>query len=163
MPLSLTQLCHLLTAGNLYQLFIYLGWDNPQPQHPVKLPSGIPASSKPIQVAHKRGVGVWHIKGTLTAKQRIQLSRTLENHNVEHLIIFESDNLQHWRIKNPKSGGGLIGINYIPNDTDERKFAEFLSRLAFRIAEEGDLTVFDILDRLRYPFVSHPEVITERA
>ncbi len=142
----------LLDSQEFGALFNELGWDHPPQDAPrVEVEDcGLPA----VQIARKRGVGVWLIRGdTPEASSRRRLDSSISRQSRERLLIFaaEGEQLWLWPEQRPSGGYRLVPHRYVQGTRND-DLLQRLSAASFSIEEEGSLTVVDVLDRVRRSF-----------
>ena len=77
----------LLDTQEFETLFNELGWDHPPPGAPPVQVEDCDLTA--VQIAHKRGVGVWLIRGgTPEASSRRRLDSSISQRSRERLLIF---------------------------------------------------------------------------
>lgn len=139
-----------LDRSDFAGLFNFLGWDNP---HATTLP-GIGQDNAPQQVAAKRGVGVWQIDGIPSSQKRRLIDREVSKQTRERLLIFVEGDHQLWIWPETRQSGvghHLVTHKYQVGTTNEH-LVQRLAEIRFHITEEDDLTVMDVLNRVRGQF-----------
>ena len=139
-----------LDRSDFAGLFNFLGWDNP---HATTLP-GIGQDNAPQQVASKRGVGVWQIDGIPGSQKRRLIDREVSKQTRERLLIFVEGDHQLWIWPETRQSGvghHLVTHKYQVGTTNEH-LVQRLAEIRFHVAEEDDLTVMDVLNRVRGQF-----------
>ncbi len=139
-----------LEEGEHSALFIEeLGWDHVQGSPSVTIDG-----HTMVEIAHKRGVGVW-LGSTIPAGGEIRaLDREVSRRTRERLLIFTDGTRQLWLWpEQRKSGSGfrLVQHHYLTGDGNE-DLVQRLARASFTIDEEPTLTVLDVLERVRVTF-----------
>lgn len=141
----------LLDSGEFETLFNALGWDRPPNVHPVQVEGCcLPA----VQIAHKRGVGVWLISGdTPESSLRRRLDSKISRKSKERLLIFadKEEQLWLWPEQRPSGGYRLVPHQY-EQGTRNEDLLQRLKAASFTIEEEESLTVPDVLGRVRRSF-----------
>ena len=154
------QIKRFLLRRDFTGLFNYLGWDHPRT---LTLPMPLLEDSvRASPAADKRGVAVWCITGVLTAMERRRVDRELSRLSRERLLIFDEGNMQRWlwpEMRPSGSGYRLVEHEYSPGSRNEG-LVQRLAGVYFDISEEDDLTVLDVLDRVRRQFNVEP--VTKR-
>ena len=139
-----------LDRSDFAGLFNFLGWDNP---HATTLP-GTEQENSPQQVAVKRGVGVWQIDGIPGSQERRLIDRDISRRTRERLLIFVEGDHQLWMWPETRQSG--VGHHLITHEyqvgTMNEHLVQRLSGIRFHVAEEDDLTVMDVLNRVRGQF-----------
>ncbi len=152
------QIKRFLLRRDFAGLFNYLGWD-----HPRTLSFPLPLEgAQAAPAADKRGVAVWSITGALTAMERRRIDQVLSRLSRERLLIFDEGNCQRWlwpEVRPSGSGYRLVEHEYWPGAANEG-LVQRLAGVCFDISEEDDLTVLDVLDRVRRQFNVEP--VTKR-
>ena len=139
-----------LDRSDFAGLFNFLGWDNP---HATTLP-GIGQDNAPQQVAAKRGVGVWQIDGIPGSQERRLIDRVVSKQTRERLLIFVEGDHQLWIWPETRQSGvghHLVTHEYQVGTTNEH-LVQRLAEIRFHVTEEDDLTVMDVLNRVRGQF-----------
>ena len=147
-----------LDRGDFAELFNYLGWDNPA--HDT-LP-GIGQDNAVQQVAAKRGVGVWQIDGIPESQERRRIDREISKRTRERLLIFVDGNRQLWIWPETRPSGvgyHLVTYKYQVGTMNEH-LVQRLAGIRFCVEEEPNLTVMDVLNRVRGQFKA--DKITKR-
>ena len=147
-----------LDRGDFAELFNYLGWDNPE--HDT-LP-GIGQDNAVQQVAAKRGVGVWQIDGIPESQERRRIDREISKRTRERLLIFVDGNRQLWIWPETRPSGvgyHLVTYKYQVGTMNEH-LVQRLAGIRFCVEEEPNLTVMDVLNRVRGQFKA--DKITKR-
>ena len=139
-----------LDRGDFAGLFNYLGWDNPA--HDT-LP-GIGQDNAVQQVAAKRGVGVWQIDGIPGSQERRLIDREISKRSRERLLIFvEGENqLWIWPETRPSGVGYHLVTHKYQVGTMNEHLVQRLAGIRFCVEEEDNLTVMDVLNRVRGQF-----------
>jgi len=147
-----------LDRGDFVGLFNYLGWDNPA--HDT-LP-GIGQDNAVQQVAAKRGVGVWRIDGIPGSQERRRIDRDISKRTRERLLIFVEGEHQLWMWPETRPSG--VGHHLVTHEyqvgTMNEHLVQRLAGICFCVAEEDNLTVMDVLNRVRGQFKA--DKITKR-
>ena len=145
----------LLDAEQFTELFISLGWDSPGYPTPTAADpkSGLDAR----QVAHKRGVGVWHVTGGIpeTSGARRSIDEVVSRQSRERLLIFTDGHRQLWLWPERRPSGYIKLVDH--EHRQGSRNAALLQRLmtaSFSMKEEDTLTVVDVLSRVRHTFSS---------
>ncbi|MBT4188853.1 MAG: SAM-dependent methyltransferase [Gemmatimonadales bacterium] len=151
----------LLDSGDFAGLLIgHLGWDNP--------PIGNPPvrheddGTEAVQVAGKRGVGVWVVDGIPAPPARRRLDSLIARRTRERLVIFATPDLQLWLWPEQRQSGAGFRLVAHEHHVGSRNDA-LLQRLAgasFTLDEEAHLTVIEVLERVRRSF--NAEKVTKR-
>ena len=139
-----------LDRSDFTGLFNYLGWDNPV--HDT-LP-GIKQDNATQQVASKRGVGVWQVDGIPGSQERRLIDREVSKQTRERLLIFVDGDHQLWIWPETRPSG--VGHHPVTHKyqvgTMNEHLVQRLAGIRFHVAEEDDLTVMDVLNRVRGQF-----------
>ena len=141
----------LLNLRDFGALFNYLGWDDPDNLQSFPGPE---AGTLASPVAVKRGVGVWRISGVMTAADRHRIDRDVQKQTRERLLIFEEENQQRWlwpEMRPSGSGYRMVEHKYTDESLNEA-LIQRLTGIAFTLEEEPNLTVMDVLTRVRKQF-----------
>lgn len=139
-----------LDLGEFEELFNYLGWDNLRHELFASREDG----ARVTPVAQKRGVGVWRVDGIPQAAARRRIDRDVSRLTRERLLIFEDTDRQLWlwpETRPSGSGHQLVTHEYHP-ETRNEALIQRLAAVAFSVEEERDLTVMDVLHRVRGQF-----------
>ncbi len=107
-----------------------------------------------VQIAHKRGVGVWLISGdTPESSLRRRLDSKISRKSKERLLIFadKEEQLWLWPEQRPSGGYRLVPHQY-EQGTRNEDLLQRLKAASFTIEEEESLTVPDVLGRVRRSF-----------
>ena len=139
-----------LDLGEFEELFNYLGWDNLRHELFLSREDG----ARVTPVAQKRGVGVWRVDGIPQAAARRRIDRDVSRLTRERLLIFDGGNRQLWlwpETRPSGSGHQLVTHEYQP-ETRNEALIQRLAAVAFSVEEERDLTVMDVLHRVRGQF-----------
>ncbi len=143
----------LISARQLGQMFREaLGWDNPR-QEPLPLDADMSMAAQPV--ASKKMVDVWRVPcpAVPAAPERHKIIRRIRKlYSLETLIVFDGNDgnmLWLWPEQRP------VGDSYkaVAHECDRHAVDdEMLDRLAgaaFALEEEDDLTISDVLSRVR--------------
>ena len=139
-----------LDLGEFEELFNYLGWDNLRHELFASREDG----ARVTPVAQKRGVGVWRVDGIPLAAARRRIDRDVSRLTRERLLIFDGGDRQLWlwpETRPSGSGHHLVTHEYHP-ETRNEALIQRLAAVAFSVEEERDLTVMDVLHRVRGQF-----------
>ena len=129
-----------------------LGWDNPVAGQEVVRHDEDGTIAR--LVADKRGVGVWVVDGLPGPGPRRRIDVLIARRTRERLVIFDGGVTQLWMWPEQRASGAgfrLVSHEYHVGSRNEA----LLQRLAtarFRLEEEDDLTVVDVLARVRRSF-----------
>ena len=140
-----------LDLGEFWELFNYLGWDNPGHE-----PFPSREDEKWVtQVAQKRGVGVWRVDEIPPAAMRRRIDRDVSRRTRERLLIFKGEDRQLWlwpETRPSGSGHHLVSHEY-HMETRNEALIQRLAAVGFSYKEEeAGLTVMDVLHRVRGQF-----------
>lgn len=140
-----------LDLGEFWELFNYLGWDNPEHE-----PFPSREDEKWVsQVAQKRGVGVWRVDEIPPAAVRRRIDRDVSRRTRERLLIFKGEDRQLWlwpETRPSGSGHHLVTHEY-HMETRNEALIQRLAAVGFSYKEEeAGLTVMDVLHRVRGQF-----------
>lgn len=140
-----------LDLGEFWELFNYLGWDNPEHE-----PFPSREDEKWVtQVAQKRGVGVWRVDEIPPAAVRRRIDRDVSRRTRERLLIFKGEDRQLWlwpETRPSGSGHHLVSHEY-HMETRNEALIQRLAAVGFSYKEEeAGLTVMDVLHRVRGQF-----------
>jgi len=128
-----------------------LGWDNPVAGQEVRHDED---GTVARLVADKRGVGIWVVDGLPGPGPRRRIDVLIARRTRERLVIFDDGVTQLWMWPEQRASGAgfrLVSHEYHVGSRNEA----LLQRLAtarFRLEEEDDLTVVDVLARVRRSF-----------
>ncbi len=158
---DLERLRELLDAGDFEGLLIgTLGWDNPpEGAHEVNHEEDRTTARL---VAIKRGVGVWTVDGIPSRPAQRRLDALVAKQTRERLLVFVEAGRQVWLWPEQRpSGAGyrLVAHEHFTGTRNEA-LVQRLAATAFTIDEEADLTVMDVLERVRRSFDA--EKVTKR-
>ena len=142
----------LISARLLGQLFrTHLGWDNPR-QEPLPLD---PDTMAAHPVASKRAVDVWRVPcpAVPAAPERHKIIRRIRKlYSLETLIVFDGHDGQMmwlWPELRP-SGDSYKAVSYeCDRHAVDDEMLDRLAGAAFSLQEEEDLTISDVLSRVR--------------
>ena len=139
-----------LDRSDFAGLFNYLGWDNPTRD---TLP-GIGQDNSPQRVATKRGVGVWQVESIPGSQKRRLIDRAVSKQTRERLLIFVEGDRQLWMWPETRPSG--VGYHLITHEyqvgTLNEHLVQRLAGIRFQLEEEDNLTVMDVLNRVRGQF-----------
>ena len=143
----------LISARDLGELFRErLGWDNPgQAQLPFDPDS--PMAAHPV--ASKKAVDVWHVPCPVVpaAPERHKIIRRIRKlYSLETLVVFDGDDGNMlWMWPEPRPAGDSYKAMGHPCDRHAvgEEMLDRLAGAAFTLDEEDDLTVSDVLSRVR--------------
>lgn len=145
--------------GNLEELFVdMLGWAHVPPRS-IRIPG---VDFQATQVAHKRGVGVWRIEGIPTGQDRRRIDAEVSKATRERLLVFVEDGHQLWLWPEQRASGAgfrLIEHDFYPKGRNEG-LLQRLDAASFKLEEESQLTVMDVLARVRKSF--NADEVTKR-
>lgn len=139
-----------LDLGEFWELFNYLGWDNPEHEPFQSREDG----KWVTQMAQKRGVGVWRVDEIPPSAVRRRIDRDVSRHTRERLLIFKGEDRQLWlwpETRPSGSGHHLVTHEY-HMETRNEALVQRLATVGFSLEEEGSLTVMDVLHRVRGQF-----------
>lgn len=150
----------LVDKAEFAQLFIEeLGWNNPDAMRSWTAPTG----ELLTQIANFKGLRVWVHRGLPEASRQGQIDSELAKESQERLIIFHDENTQHWRWPRHRA----MGVNAkLMNHTHVVGNAEpsFLDKLkAIEIGFDENLTLVDLLKRMRGAFDKETETASQQA
>ena len=148
-----------LDEGRVADLFVEeLGWDRPPTPARTITVDGITA----IEIADKRGVGVWRFDQIPSGRTIRVLDKEISKRTRERLLVFQDSDQQTWLWpEQRRSGSGfkLVKHTYVAGTTNQ-DLAQRLAAATFAIDEEPILTVIDVLDRVRVSFAA--DKVTKR-
>ena len=152
-----------LRAGRFNDLFIELGWDEPESAD-FLLPSREGAAPVPMRrVAQKRGFTVCVFEGGQSMpekSERRRLARGLRRLHYEHLLIFRGGGKQVWQVEIKPENLPLKAVEAAWLESqDAQLLLEKLDGLVFSLSEEGDLDIIDVVKRVRFSFVQNAESV----
>ena len=153
-----------LHAGRFDDLFIGLGWDEPESAE-FSLPAREAAAPVPMRrVAQKRGFTVCVFEGGQSMpekSERRRLARDLRRLHYEHLLIFRGGGEQVWQVEIKPENRPLKAVDVAWRESqDAQLLLEKLDGLVFSFSEEGGLAITDVVDRVRYSFAQNAEKVT---
>lgn len=151
-----------LGAGKFKDLLIEdLGWDNPHDTRSfnVKVDDERRVSISPI--AMKRGMTVYQCDEIPTADVMASVDRAVSKKSLERLIIYSDDSQQVWRWPEARKAGGtrFVSHRFEPASPSDALVQRLVS-VHFEIEEEKNLTILDVLQRVRSAFNS--DEVTEK-
>ena len=153
MTIGLERIRSLLDAERFTELLIELGWDQPARPNPT---AEDPQSGRgAMQIAQKRGVGVWLATGGLpqTAAARRSLDRVVSKQSRERLLIFSDGQRQLWLWPEQRPSGYVRLVEHeYHRDSRNDALLQRLRMASFSMDEESTLTVLDVLGRVRRTF-----------
>lgn len=143
----------LISARELGALFRErLGWNNPR-QEPLPFSSGSSMAAHPV--ASKKAVDVWRVPcpAVPAAPEQHKIIRRIRKlYSLETLIVFDGDDgnmLWLWPEQRP-AGDSYKAVGYrCERDAVGDEMLDRLAGAAFTLDEEDDLTVSDVLSRVR--------------
>lgn len=151
-----------LGAGKFKDLLIEdLGWDNPHDTRSfnVKVDDERRVSVSPI--AMKRGMTVYQCDEIPTADVMASVDRAVSKKSLERLIIYSDASQQVWRWPEARKAGGTRFVSHrFEPDSPSDALVQRLVSVHFEIAEEKNLTILDVLQRVRSAFNS--DEVTEK-
>ena len=152
-----------LRAGRFDDLFIELGWDEPENAE-FSLPAREGVASVPMRrVAQKRGFTVCVFEGGQSMpekSERRRLARDLRRLHYEHLLIFRGGGEQVWQVEIKPENRPLKAVDAAWRESqDAQLLLEKLDGLVFSLSEEGGLAITDVVDRVRYSFAQNAEKV----
>lgn len=153
----------LVDRREFRDLFVdHLGWSNPdQGELSVEADDGL---HKLTQVAGFKGLRVWFHDGLPSRSIQRQIDQAVGAKNLERLVIFADDYNQAWRWPRRAQMGGanakLVLHHHAVGAADVR-LGEQLS--AIQIGFDEDLTLVDLLGRMRAAFDVEAELASVRA
>ena len=143
----------LIAARDLGQLFRdHLGWDNPR-QDRLPLDSGTAMAAHPV--ASKKVVDVWRVPcpAVPAAPEQHRIIRRIRKlHSLETLVVFDGDDGDMlWLWPEQRQAGDSYRAVAHPCDRHavDEEMLDRLAGAAFSLEEEDDLTVSDVLSRVR--------------
>ena len=153
MTIGLERIRALLDAERFTDLLIELGWD--YPVRPAPTAEGPESGCGAMQIAHKRGVGVWLVTGGIpdTAAARRGIEREVSRQSSERLLIFTDGQRQLWLWPEQRPSGYVRPVEHEhhPGSRNDA-LLQRLRTASFSMDEEGTLTVLDVLGRVRRTF-----------
>jgi hypothetical protein len=152
---------------NFSELFIDLGWSHKNQQIQKKVGE---AKYNFTQLAEKAGFSVLECKvqGTIPlATERKKIHHEIGKLFFEHLLIFtdEGNMRQVWeaQVKEPEKPRRIVSFSWKkgqdPEDLYQRLSGVFFS---FEEDEKGDITIIDVVERLRMNFAVNSEKVTKK-
>jgi hypothetical protein len=152
---------------NFSELFIDLGWAHKNQQIQKKVGE---AKYNFTQLAEKAGFSVLECKvqGTIPlAAERKKIHHEIGKLYFEHLLIFtdEGNMRQIWeaQVKEPEKPRRIVSFSWKkgqdPEDLYQRLSGVFFS---FEEDEKGDITIIDVVERLRMNFAVNAEKVTKK-
>ncbi len=165
---NLDRIAELVESQDFARLFISeLGWDNPKDLRPVC--GAGDAESGPVlcatPVASKRGVVVYHSAGFGDRSKLAALDREIEKRSIERLVIVTGTGTetgeQQWRWPERRKSGGTryVTHNHRIGASNHALFQR-LNAVRFDLAEEAELTVMTVRQRVRTQF--NADKVTKR-
>lgn len=143
----------LISARELGELFReHLGWDNPR-QEPLPFSSGSSMTAHPV--ASKKAVDVWRVPcpAVPAAPEQHKIIRRIRMlYSLETLIVFDGDDgnmLWLWPEQRPAGDSYKAVGHRCERDAVGDEMLDRLAGAAFTLDEEDDLTVSDVLSRVR--------------
>ena len=143
----------LISARELGELFRErLGWDNPR-QEPLPFNSGSSMAAQPV--ASKKAVDVWRVPcpAVPAAPEQHKIIRRIRKlYSLETLIVFDGDDgnmLWLWPEQRPAGDSYKAVGHRCERDAVGDEMLDRLAGTAFTLDEEDDLTVSDVLSRVR--------------
>lgn len=153
---------HRLTLGDFGGLLIeVLGWDNPPQRQSfgVDVDGSREVTLSPI--ATKRGMTVYHCAEIPTADAMAKIDRAVSKKSLERLIIYADDSRQLWRWPESRKSGGTRFVSHrFEPDSPSDALVQRLVSVHFEFEEEPNLTILDVLHRVRSAFNS--DEVTEK-
>jgi len=153
---------HRLTSGDFGGLLIeVLGWDNPPQRQSfgVDVDGSREVTLSPI--ATKRGMTVYHCAEIPTADAMAKIDRAVSKKSLERLIIYADDSRQLWRWPESRKSGGTRFVSHrFEPDSPSDALVQRLVSVHFELGEEPNLTILDVLHRVRSAFNS--DEVTEK-
>jgi len=151
-----------LGEGKFKDLLIEdLGWDNPNDvrEFDVSLDDDRRISVSPI--ATKRGMTVYRCDEIPTADVMARIDRAVSKKSLERLIIYSDDSQQVWRWPEVRKAGGTRFVSHrFEPDAPSDALIQRLVSIHFEMDEENNLTILDVLQRVRSAFNS--DEVTEK-
>ena len=138
-----------------------LGWDNPHDKRSfdVKVDDERRVSVSPI--AMKRGMTVYQCDEIPTADVMASVDRAVSKKSLERLIIYSDDSQQVWRWPEARKAGGTRFVSHrFEPDAPSDALIQRLVSIHFEMDEEHNLTILDVLQRVRSAFNS--DEVTEK-
>lgn len=143
----------LISAREMGELFReHLGWDNPR-QALLSSGSGSPMEAQPV--ASKKAVDVWRVPCPavpVPAERHKVIRRIRKLYSLETLVVFDGDDgdmLWLWPEQRPAGDSYRAVGHRCDRDAVGDEMLDRLSGAAFTLDEEDDLTVSDVLSRVR--------------
>ena len=142
-----------ISARELGELFRErLGWDNPR-QEPLPFSSGSSMAAHPV--ASKKAVDVWRVPcpAVPAAPEQHKIIRRIRKlYSLETLIVFDGDDgnmLWLWPEQRPAGDSYKAVGHRCERDAIGDEMLDRLAGVRFSLDEEDDLTVSDVLSRVR--------------
>jgi hypothetical protein len=128
-----------------------LGWDRPPPGQEVRHEED---GTIAHLVASKRGVGVWVVDALPGPGFRRRIDVLIARRTRERLVIFNDGATQMWMWPEQRASGTgfrLVSHEYHVGSRNEALLQRLMTA-RFRLDEEDDITVVDVLARVRRSF-----------
>jgi hypothetical protein len=128
-----------------------LGWDRPPPGQEVRHEED---GTVARLVASKRGVGVWVVDGLPGPGPRRRIDVLIARRTRERLVVFDGGATQLWMWPEQHASGAgfrLVSHEYHVGSRNEALLQRLMTA-RFRLDEEDELTVVDVLARVRRSF-----------
>ena len=149
------KLAEMIQRNDFGSLFNTLGWDNaPVLSVPVRVPD---SHLSPVQIADKKGVGVWLVdcpNGLPQRSEQHRVVRCLKKLSRDMLLIFRAGDRHLWQWPEQRSSGvgyKLVDYEY-QVETPTEALLQRLNQATFTVAEESDLTSHKVLARVQRSF-----------
>ena len=149
------EIAELVNSRDFTELFISkLGWDSPKTKSSVTYKneeSGIEIQATPV--ATKRGVVVYSCPSIVDRETLEALDRMVAKRSKEHLFVMTEDGKQRWSLPVPRKSAGTRYANHDHSEgEDNDALFQRLRGIKFEIGEEKDITLLDVLERVRTEF-----------
>ena len=161
------RMAELIRERNFRELFITLGWDIPARTTPLQLQLPGATTFTVNRIVEKRGfmVCVCDAGDNYPTQRRVrrQLSRMLSRYHLEHLLIICGKDKQCWmtEIRRQQRGSTIAEVEWHKGQ-DIEFIRQKLGGIIFDIAEEGDINVTTVVDRVHTAFAQNAEEVTRR-
>ena len=167
-PLTREQLTDFIRRRDFSALFIRLGWDKENlPSRPYELSLKNDDRKFSVQtVAEKRGFTVCVCdagKDYPNRNDRRRLTTQLAHYHYEHLLILRGEDKQCWSVAIRPQNRPLRSLEVEWREMrDIQPLMEKLDGMIFSLAEEDNIGITDVVERVRSAFIRDAERVTKR-